>query len=87
MDFFLNNQLTDFSFKNVDQNNKLIKNRVEGGKRPLSSMSPIIFLDENNNPYLTIGSPGGKAIISYVFKVLIDILYNNAEIYKSIQKT
>ena len=83
--FFLNNQLTDFSFKNVDQNNNPVKNRVEGGKRPLSSMSPIIVLDENNNPYLTIGSPGGKAIISYVYRVLIDIFYKNTEIYKSIE--
>ena len=48
-------------------------------------MSPIIVLDENNNLYLTIGSPGGKAIISYVFKVLIDIFYKNTEIYKSIE--
>ena len=71
--FFLNNQLTDFSFKSRDENNKLIKNRPEGGKRPLSSMSPIIILDKNKKPILTIGSPGGKAIISYVFRVLIDI--------------
>ena len=36
--FFLNNQLTDFSFKSTDKNNELIKNRVQGGKKPLSSM-------------------------------------------------
>ena len=83
--FFLNNQLTDFSFKNTDEYNNPIKNRVEGGKRPLSSMSPIIVLDENDKPFLTIGSPGGKAIISYVFRVLTDILYNNLEIKKSIE--
>ena len=83
--FFLNNQLTDFSFKIKDKNNNLIKNRPEGGKRPLSSMSPIIVLDENDQPFLTIGSPGGKAIISYIFRVLIDVLYKNVEIYKSIE--
>ena len=83
--FFLNNQLTDFSFKNTDNNKKLIKNRVEGGKRPLSSMSPLIIFNEIGEPILTIGSPGGKAIISYVFRVLIDILYNNAKIYESIE--
>ena len=83
--FFLNNQLTDFSFKNIDEFNNPIKNRVEGGKRPLSSMSPIIVLDKYNKPFLTVGSPGGKAIISYVFKVLIDALYKDTEIKKSIE--
>ena len=83
--FFLNNQLTDFSFKNKDELNNLIKNRVEGGKRPLSSMSPIIILDKHNNPFLTVGSPGGKAIISYVFKVLIDVLYKDLDVKNSIE--
>ena len=83
--FFLNNQLTDFSFKNIDEFNNPIKNRVEGGKRPLSSMSPIIVLDKYNKPFLTVGSPGGKAIISYVFKVLIDVLYKDTEIKNSIE--
>ncbi len=73
--FFLNNQLTDFSFKIYDENGKKIKNSVQGGKRPLSSMSPLIIFDENNNLFLTIGSPGGKAIISYVSRVLIDLFY------------
>ena len=77
--------MTDFSFKNKDELNNLIKNRVEGGKRPLSSMSPIIVLDKYNKPFLTVGSPGGKAIISYVFKVLIDVLYKDTEIKKSIE--
>ena len=83
--FFLNNQLTDFSFKNIDEFNNPIKNRVEGGKRPLSSMSPIIVLDKYNKPFLTVGSPGGKAIISYVFKVLTDVLYKDTEIKNSIE--
>ena len=83
--FFLNNQLTDFSFKNFDEFNNPIKNRVEGGKRPLSSMSPIIVLDKYNKPFLTVGSPGGKAIISYVFKVLTYILYEDMEIKNSIE--
>lgn len=83
--FFLNNQLTDFSFKNFDEFNNPIKNRVEGGKRPLSSMSPIIVLDKYNKPFLTVGSPGGKAIISYVFKVLTDVLYKDTKIKNSIE--
>ena len=54
-------------------------------KRPLSSMSPLIIYDENNDFYLTIGSPGGKAIISYILRVLIDVLYLEKNIYQSIK--
>ena len=83
--FFLNNQLTDFSFKTVDENGQKIKNKPEGGKSPLSSMSPLIVFDENHNFLLTIGSPGGKAIISYIVKSLIDILYLESKPENSIQ--
>ena len=84
--FILNNQLTDFSFKTKDQNGELIKNRPESGKRPLSSMAPLIIFDKNNDFILTIGSPGGKAIISYVARVLIDIFYNKIDSASSIRK-
>ena len=83
--FLLNNQLTDFSFLPV-KNKKPVKNKVEGGKRPLSSMSPIIILDKNNEFLLSIGSPGGTAIISYVFKTIIDLVYKNVEPLNSIRK-
>ena len=83
--FFLNNQLTDFSFRNRDNNGKLIKNRPSPGKRPLSSMTPLIIFDNEKKFVLTIGSPGGKAIISYVFKSLISILYSDLEIKESIE--
>ena len=45
-------------------------------------MAPIIVFDKNDNFYLTIGSPGGKAIIAYIFKVLSDIFYNNTSLQK-----
>ena len=83
--FFLNNQLTDFSFKIRDDEGNLIKNRPAAGKRPLSSMSPLIIFDENENFLMTLGSPGGKAIISYVFKSLISILYSNSNIKEAIE--
>ena len=53
--FLLNNQLTDFSFKSA-ANGLPIANRVEGGKRPRSSMAPTIVL-EKGKPVLLIGSP------------------------------
>ena len=70
--FLLNNELTDFS-RRPEKNGKLVANRVEGGKRPRSSMAPtIVFKD--GEPYLLIGSPGGSRIINYVAKSLIAIL-------------
>ena len=83
--FFLNNQLTDFSFQSVDKNKKLVKNRVQGGKKPLSSMSPLIIFDNTNKFLMTIGSPGGMAIISYVSRVLIDYFYLDKSLELSIK--
>ncbi|KAA0446174.1 MAG: gamma-glutamyltransferase [Candidatus Thioglobus sp.] len=70
--FMLNNELTDFSFA-AETNGKKIANRVEGGKRPRSSMSPSIVFAQNQ-PILAIGSPGGSRIIGYVAKAIVAIL-------------
>ena len=67
--FLLNNELTDFSFRDK-KDGKPIANRVEPGKRPRSSMSPTIVL-QGNDPVLVIGSPGGSRIIGYVAKTII----------------
>ena len=67
--FLLNNELTDFSFRD-QKDGKPIANRVEPGKRPRSSMSPTIVL-KDGNPVLIIGSPGGSRIIGYVAKTII----------------
>lgn len=72
--FILNNQLTDFSFDSRDANGP-IANRVEAGKRPRSAMSPTIVFDKKTGKLvLTVGSPGGPAIINYVAKVLVGTL-------------
>ncbi len=71
---FLNNQLTDFSFKPFDDTGKPIANRIEAGKRPRSSMSPTIVLDENGEFMMASGSPGGNSIIAYTAKTLIGVL-------------
>jgi gamma-glutamyltranspeptidase/glutathione hydrolase len=72
--FILNNQLTDFSFDSVDAGGP-IANRVEPGKRPRSAMSPTIVFDKKTGKLvLTVGSPGGPAIINYVAKVLVGTL-------------
>ncbi|WP_020591347.1 gamma-glutamyltransferase [Kiloniella laminariae] len=70
--FLLNNELTDFS-RAPEEDGKPIANRVEGGKRPRSSMAPTIVL-KDGAPVLAIGSPGGSRIINYVAGALVNIL-------------
>lgn len=71
--FFLNNQLTDFSFL-PEINGEKVANRVEPHKRPRSSMSPFLVFDEEGELKLVIGSPGGVRIIPYVLQSLIGVL-------------
>lgn len=65
--FILNNELTDFSAAPDPDD----PNRVEGGKRPRSSMSPTIVL-RHGKPFLALGSPGGSTIITTVLQVLLN---------------
>ncbi|WP_425337633.1 gamma-glutamyltransferase [Pusillimonas caeni] len=71
--FLLNNQLTDFSHNPVDAQGRLVANRVEGGKRPRSTMAPIIVF-RDAKPYMAIGSPGGSAIMNYVAQTLVGVI-------------
>jgi gamma-glutamyltranspeptidase / glutathione hydrolase len=71
--FFLNNELTDFTFA-PEKDGAPVANRVEGGKRPLSSMSPTIVFDAKGKPVLALGSAGGKRIIMHVAKTLVGAL-------------
>jgi gamma-glutamyltranspeptidase / glutathione hydrolase len=66
--FLLNNELTDFNFDSTTH-----PNRVEGGKRPRSSMAPTI-VTRAGNPFLALGSPGGATIITTVLQILVDRL-------------
>jgi len=69
----LNNQLTDFSFL-PEQDGKPIANAVGPGKRPRSSMDPIIMFDNRGVFYAALGSPGGNRIIGYVTQSLVAII-------------
>lgn len=72
--FFLNNQLTDFSFRPTEADGAPAANAVAGGKRPRSSMTPVIILDRSGRFVGAIGSPGGNAIPVYVAKTLVGVL-------------
>jgi gamma-glutamyltranspeptidase/glutathione hydrolase len=71
--FFLNNTLTDFSLDPV-LDGKPVANAPAAGKRPLSAMSPTIVFDKDGKFLLSLGSPGGPAIIDYVTQSLIAML-------------
>ena len=73
--FLLNNQLTDFSMLPGDAQGRAIANRVQPGKRPRSSMSPTLVFDKADGRLLmSLGSPGGAAIIHFTAKTLIATL-------------
>jgi gamma-glutamyltranspeptidase/glutathione hydrolase len=67
--FLLNNELTDFNFVRT-QGTAPDPNLPAPGKRPRSSMSPTIVLDDGK-PFLAVGSPGGSTIITTVLQILI----------------
>lgn len=75
--FLLNNQLTDFSFR-PEEGGRPVANRVEAGKRPLSSMAPTVIYDKGKDGAgrvsAILGSPGGSQIINYVAKTVLALL-------------
>jgi gamma-glutamyltranspeptidase/glutathione hydrolase len=71
--YYLNNELTDFNIV-PDKNGCLTANRVEGGKRPRSSMSPTIVWDRNGHVRLAVGAAGGATIPAQVLKAIIGVV-------------
>jgi len=71
--YFLNNELTDFSFV-PEMNGCPVANRVEGGKRPRSSMSPAIVYGPDGKVRLAVGAAGGATIIAQVAKAIVGVI-------------
>lgn len=71
--FYLNNELTDFTLT-PEADGKPVANRVEGGKRPRSSMAPTIVFDRNGKVVLVIGAAGGPTIPVTVARGIIGVL-------------
>ena len=69
----LNNELPDFDAV-PEKDGALVANRVEGGKRPRSSMAPTIVFDPSGKPRLAIGAAGGATIIAQVAKALVGVI-------------
>ena len=71
--FMLNNQLTDFSFD--PGKDREVANAVAPGKRPRSSMAPMMVFDAASGaPVLALGSAGGSRIIGHVVRALLGVL-------------
>ncbi len=71
--FFLNNELTDFSFAPT-ANGRPLANAVAGGKRPASSMAPTVVYDPQGRPFLTIGAAGGGLIPVQTARAIIGVI-------------
>jgi gamma-glutamyltranspeptidase/glutathione hydrolase len=71
--FYLNNELTDFTLT-PEADGKPVANRVEGGKRPRSSMAPTIVYGPDDQVLLVIGAAGGPTIPVTVTRAIIGVL-------------
>ena len=69
--FFLNNQMTDFAFQPRDAQGRPAANAVAPGKKPRSSMVPVILLTSDGRFAGAIGSAGGNAILAFVAKSMV----------------
>ncbi|WP_265587293.1 gamma-glutamyltransferase [Sphingomicrobium arenosum] len=69
--YFLNNEMTDFSFAPVGEDGRPVANAVAAGKRPRSSMSPAIVFAKDGSPWLGVGAAGGPTIITQTAKNII----------------
>ena len=85
--FLLNNEMDDFSSKpNVPNAFGLVggeANAIEPNKRPLSSMSPTLVVDQNGQSILTVGAAGGSRIITAVLQIIISVLDHDLNIQQA----
>jgi gamma-glutamyltranspeptidase/glutathione hydrolase len=89
--FLLNNQLTDFSFMPSDAQGLPIANRLQAGKRPRSSMNPILVFSQADSSRATpgpllinMGSPGGAMIIHFTSQSLWAMLHHGKDAQQAV---
>ena len=85
--FLLNNEMDDFSAKpGVPNAYGLIggaANKIEPGKRMLSSMSPTIVMKDGKN-FLITGSPGGSRIITTTLQVIMNVIDHGMNVQSAV---
>ncbi len=72
--YVLNNAMTNFSA--LPRPGQAAPNRMEAGKRPVTSMAPLIVFDAAGEPLVVGGSAGGPQIVDYITRSLIEMLVN-----------
>lgn len=72
--FVLNNAMTNFT--GPPRPGQVAPNRMEAGKRPVTSMAPTIVFDQSGKPVVIGGSAGGGQIVDYISASLIEMLAN-----------
>ncbi|XP_023218594.1 glutathione hydrolase 1 proenzyme-like isoform X2 [Centruroides sculpturatus] len=78
----LNNQMYDFSYSRSYEINE--RNRIKPGRRPMSSMSPTIILDDKGEVWLVIGGNGGSLIITGIALVTMQLLWLQKNVKEAI---
>jgi len=83
----LNNEMDDFTAKpGVPNLYGLVQgeaNRIEPGKRPLSSMTPTIVV-RDGKPWMIVGTPGGSRIITAVLLTLLNVVDYGMDIQEAV---
>ncbi|MFN3943691.1 MAG: gamma-glutamyltransferase family protein [Allosphingosinicella sp.] len=82
--FFLNNEMTDFSFQPRDAEGRPAANAIAPGKRPRSSMTPLVMIGPDGRFAGALGSPGGNAILAYVGKAMVGVVDWNLSMEEAI---
>ena len=72
--FVLNNAMTNFS--TAPRAGQAAPNRMQAGKRPVTSMAPTIVFDRSGRPVVVGGSAGGGQIVDYISASLVEMLAN-----------
>lgn len=80
----MNNQMNNFAFQYGDQTEisrgSSPGNRFIPGKRPMSTMNPVIVKNKDNNISIVTGSPGGSFIPAAVLRVITGIIDFNLDV-------
>ena len=85
--FFLNDEMDDFSIKPGQPNMYGVvggeANKIEPGKRMLSSMTPTI-VEKEGKLFMVVGTPGGSTIITSVFQTILNVIEFNMSMQQAV---